>query len=125
MPDASAFVLGIMADVAEYELAKISQRTKAALAAAKVRGVKLGNPRGAAPMAAGRAEGAIRAGERHRAKADSWAEKRRAAVNELVAGGIGSNNAIARELNGRMILTPRNGLWTATSVRRLRERLGI
>jgi DNA invertase Pin-like site-specific DNA recombinase len=125
MPDASAFVLGIMADVAEYELAKISQRTKAALAAAKARGVKLGNPRGAAPMAAGRAEGAIRAGERHRAKADSWAEKRRAAVNELVAGGIGSNNAIARELNGRMILTPRNGLWTATSVRRLRERLGI
>jgi hypothetical protein len=35
-----------------------------------------------------------------------------------------SNSAIARDLNDHAILTPRQGLWTATSVRRLRDRLG-
>ena len=44
-PDVDSFTLHIFAALAEKERALISQRTKAALAALKARGVKLGNPR--------------------------------------------------------------------------------
>lgn len=45
MPEASRLTIHILAAVAEHERAMISDRTKAAMAQAKLRGVKLGNPR--------------------------------------------------------------------------------
>ena len=52
MPEANEMVVGIMALVAQAERRMISERTKAALAVAKARGVKLGSPLGATSLQA-------------------------------------------------------------------------
>jgi DNA invertase Pin-like site-specific DNA recombinase len=50
LPMADRLTIHILAAVAEYEREMISQRTKAAMAAAKARGAKFGNPQGARPL---------------------------------------------------------------------------
>jgi len=61
MPEANDLTVGIMAPVAQQEREAISRRTKEALAAAKVRGARLGNPNGAAALRrAGKGAAALR-----------------------------------------------------------------
>ena len=50
LPEANDLTVGIMALVAQQEREAISRRTKEALAVARSRGVRLGNPNGAAAL---------------------------------------------------------------------------
>ena len=83
---------------------------------------KLGNPKWARNFEGKREIAAKRAGDVHKAGADSWAALRQPIIAELVAAGMG-DSAIARELEARRITTRRGGAWSAKSVGRLRARL--
>lgn len=119
MPSANRLTVGIMAMVAEDEAERISARTKAALAAAKRRGVVLGGFRGKVPTAKHRAK-SVAAIE---ARADARAADLRPAIEELQAAGATSLRAIAAGLNERGISTARGGEWTAVQVQRVLARL--
>lgn len=123
MPEANALTVGILAVVAQEEREAISRRTKEALAAARKRGTKLGNPNGARAL--------LRAGKGNKAavKALRQAAAQRARalagiVADIEAAGVTSNRGIAFELNRRGVPTPRQGQWHDAGVGRLRQLLG-
>lgn len=126
MPDASALQLGIMAVVAQEEARAISVRTKAALAAAVARGVKLGGPSGAAPLVAHvEIYGNAAATDGAKKKANEFATDTKPFIEPYISQGM-NDKAIAEALNADGIETPRKGgRWHETSVRRLRGRLAI
>jgi DNA invertase Pin-like site-specific DNA recombinase len=94
MPDANKMTVGIMAIVAQHEREQISERTKAALAAAKARGVKLGKPENLSNRRVGSAHGnAAKA-----AKADARAADLAPVIEELRAAGAASLHALAEGL---------------------------
>ena len=118
MPDANDLTVGIMALVAQQEREATSKRTKEALAAAKARGSKLGNPNGAAAL--------LRAGKGNLAglnaikiKADKHAAQLSPVIEGLQSEGILSLGGMAEALNERGILTPCGGRWFKSSVRNL------
>jgi DNA invertase Pin-like site-specific DNA recombinase len=112
--DADPFMLHLYAALAEKERALISARTKAALAAKKAQGVKLGNPRAAETI--GRAHDAARA------VADQFAVNVLPIVREIQASGLTSLRDIAGALNARGIRTARGGKWHSSTVRNLLQR---
>jgi DNA invertase Pin-like site-specific DNA recombinase len=131
-PHASSLSIGVKAVVAHEEGEAISARTKAALAAAKAKGVKLGNPLGAktfeayrtADKAAGGA-GNTAATQGAKLAADKFAANLRPKVEAMIGEGKG-NAQIAAVLNEQGVPTRREGArWYEMSVRNLRARLGI
>lgn len=122
MPFADKFTVGIMAMVAQKEREMISERTTAALAAAKARGQRLGNPNGAAAFRRA-GKGTTAALEVVRADAADRAESLRGTVERLQAAGAQSLAALAAALNAEGIVTARGGQWHASSVRNLLGRL--
>jgi DNA invertase Pin-like site-specific DNA recombinase len=113
------FLLQSMVSVAELEAGMISARTKAALAAAKARGVKLGGYRGS-PLSAE----ARRAGNAALVRAAvSRAHDIAPIIKELQAAGFSSLRAIAAGLTARGIPTAKgHGQWSAVQVARVLER---
>lgn len=122
MPDANELTVGIMALVAQQEREAISKRTREALAAAKARGIRLGNPQGAAPLRRANRGNSAALGAIRRT-ADRHAEGLRGLLTELADQGITSLGAVASALNQRGILTPRGASWHKSSVRNLIQRL--
>jgi DNA invertase Pin-like site-specific DNA recombinase len=124
MPNANRMTVGVMALVAEQEREAISQRTKAALAAAKARGVKLGSPRPETARFHDRAA-AVAAGLKGAAAAKASAKRFAELVQPLLEGplaGLSANKA-AQELNRRGVQTPRGGQWSARQVLNAKARL--
>jgi DNA invertase Pin-like site-specific DNA recombinase len=116
-PDANNLTIHILAAVAEHEAAMISARTKAALAAAKARGVVLGcgNDNIAAYAKRGAKASALHRGAK--------AEKRTAdlvpRIRHYQAEGATSLRQIATRLNEEGIPTARGGEWSAVQVQRV------
>jgi DNA invertase Pin-like site-specific DNA recombinase len=121
MPNANKLTIHIMASFAEHERELISERTKAALAQAKARGVKLGNPKGWAHLRP-EARSTVAAIEQVKRNADTFAARVGQMVGPMQAGGQ-SLRQIAAELTAREVQTPRGGQWTAAAVRNLLARI--
>jgi DNA invertase Pin-like site-specific DNA recombinase len=116
MPKANRLTVRLMAVIAQEEREMISARTKAALAAAKARGVKLGGRRpnqhkldpilGTATL--------VRA-------SDEFAARVAPIAIELRRAGMSLRQIVA-ELDKRGIRTMRGGAWTAASARNVLRR---
>jgi DNA invertase Pin-like site-specific DNA recombinase len=116
MPNATPFMLHIHAAVAEEEGRAISARTKAALAAARARGVKLGNPQ----LRAGSPELARAAAAAKAAQARDRAMDLAPIIAEVRAAGVTTLAGIARALAARGVPTPSGrGAWSPATVLRL------
>jgi DNA invertase Pin-like site-specific DNA recombinase len=107
-PDVDPFILHLFAALAEKERAMIATRTKAALAAAKARGVKPGGPK---------LEEARRAAVASiKTLADRHAANVLPIIREMKRTAATSLHQIADALNARGISTARGGQWYAKSV---------
>jgi DNA invertase Pin-like site-specific DNA recombinase len=116
------FLLTQMASVAELEAGLIGERTRKALAAAKARGVKLGNPNGARALR-GKQTGNAEAVARIKEKAAQRATNLQGIIAGIKRSGTTSVRAIAEELNRQGVNAPRGGEWHPTAVARLLNRL--
>jgi DNA invertase Pin-like site-specific DNA recombinase len=113
MPHADKFQLHIYAALAEQEREFISLRTKAALGAAKARGVKLGGMRDAT----GRRNAVVQV------QAKARADRVAGIILPLRSQGA-TLRQIAAALNASGVPTARGGEWQAAQVQRTIERLG-
>ena len=122
-PNDTPFITHIRASVDEDERRKISERTKAALAALKARGVKLGSARDGAHRLTGGAnpEASRRAGEASRANADAAYDEIAPTVRLLRDEGQ-SLQFIADALNAEGHVTRRGKPWNKVQVSRVLDR---
>ncbi len=106
MPQANRLTLHILAAVAEHEREMISQRTRAALAAAKTRGARLGNPRPDMMKITAQAS----------QQAMMFRNKMAPLVIALRSEGR-TLRGVAAELNARGVASAQGRQWHAASVR--------
>jgi len=111
-PYATKFFVHILAAFAEHERSMISDRTKAALAAAKARGVRLGS------------NGIVLAA-RHKAAAAAHARTLRAPISDLISSGCSTLKQIAHGLNEAGYVTREGTKWNPSAVHRVIRRLDL
>jgi DNA invertase Pin-like site-specific DNA recombinase len=115
MPTANRLTVHILAAVAEDEARAISERTKAALAAAKARGAKLGTDN---LTPEGTRKGLAAATIARRSNAEAAYRDIAPMIRDMANAGA-SLNAIAKRLNDAGEVTRRGAQWTAMQVSRV------
>jgi DNA invertase Pin-like site-specific DNA recombinase len=108
-PHANKLMVHLLAAFAEHEREQISQRTKDALAAAKLRGIRLGR------------NAVERLAPAYRADALERARQLASLLAELKSAGM-SARQIAAQLTVRGIPTPKGARWHAQTVIRMLHR---
>ncbi|UTP40077.1 recombinase family protein [Phenylobacterium sp. LH3H17] len=124
LPHANTFTVQIMAATAEFERKLISERTRAALGAAKVRGVRLGGRREGHRIEDYSHLGREQSAKVRSALAGALAEDRSEIIQAIRCEGATSLRGIARALNMRGVPAPRGGHWCAGQVKRVIQRAG-
>jgi DNA invertase Pin-like site-specific DNA recombinase len=120
MPEANKLTVHIMAAMAEYEREQNSDRTKAALAAAKARGTKLG---WSMPSRRQEQLEASRKGVKSMiARADRFAENTLPIIREIQAAGISTLQGVAEALNARGVRSARGKKWFPATVKKILTR---
>jgi len=121
MPGADDLMMRVYAAMAQKERELISERTRAALAAAKARGKELGGDRGYRPTTGPDTQAAAQA---RREAAERAAHLLHLEIEAAKATGAFHPAALARVLTERGVPTPRGNIrWTHTTVARLTARL--
>ena len=115
-PHATRLTIQVLAVFADHERQMISQRTKDALAAAKRRGVRLGNP--------DLATAAKRGAAANRQAAKRFAANVLPVIRDIQAHGAVSKAAIAAKLNERRVPTALGGKWGHAQVGTVIARAG-
>jgi DNA invertase Pin-like site-specific DNA recombinase len=113
MPQANKVMIQMHAVMSEWERDQISARTKAALAAANARGVKLG--------IAGKAN-LKRNIEERKIAANAFAAKLTGVIQGFKASGL-SQRAIVTQLNQLGIRTAKGGEWSLLQLQRVTARM--
>ena len=106
--------LHILAAVAENEREMISQRTKAALSAAKERGQRLGFSPHPKEVLEKAVEKSVYSNQ---GKAHQFAKNILPIIRDIQNAGIVSYKGIAEALNARGVRSARGGRWYAQSVK--------
>ena len=121
MPGADDLMMRVYAAMAQKERELISERTRAALAAAKARGAVLGGDRGYRPSAGPCAAAAANARED---VATQIAHRLSLEIETLREEGVTTFQGLARALTRRAVPTSRGGaVWTHTTVARVLGRV--
>src|SRR5688572_512991 len=113
--DADPFMLHLYAALAEKERRLISERTRAALAAKRATGAKLGNPTNI--VEAGKIGRRVQV-----AAADRLVTDLLPLLTAIQATGLTTLEAMTQSLNQRGIRSPHGGRWHASSVTNLLTR---
>lgn len=115
-PSANRLTVHVLSAVAEHEARMISERTKAALGAAKARGTKLGGDRGNLSSIA--SQGTLASAVIRRERSMERAKDLASVLQPLIHQGL-SLREIAKHLNCSSIQAPRGGLWSPVQVSRV------
>lgn len=113
LPGCDSFTINIYGSLAQREREMIASRTKAGLAAAKARGVRLGTNNLRPELVK---EASAKGVQVRQQNANDFAARVKPTIEALIAKGM-SLRGVAAELEGLGVKTARGGGWTATAVK--------